>query len=87
MKKNQPELILKVGAAGGLISVWSVSNRDDTQSFVVKTDESTLKDFMDEGDARSLSFNSETGSLNSFEDALISLGLYPWHKMYPMFVH
>ena len=87
MKKNKQELILKVGAAGGSLSVWSVSAKDGTRSFVVKTDESTLKDFMDEEDANGLSFKSETGPLHSFADALIALGHYPWHRLYPMSVH
>jgi hypothetical protein len=40
MKKNKQELILKVGAVGGTISLWSVNAKDGTRSFVVKTDES-----------------------------------------------
>ena len=87
MKKNKQELILKVGAAGGSISVWSVNAKDGTRSFVVKTDESTLKAFMDEEDANGLSFKSETGSLHSFADALIVLGRDPWHLFSPLFVH
>jgi hypothetical protein len=53
----------------------------------VKTDESTLKEFMDEEDANGLSFKSETPPLNSFADALVVLRQYPWQLLYPMFVH
>jgi len=87
MKKNKQELILKVGAAGGSISVWSVNAKDGTRSFVVKTDESTLKELMTEEEAAGIAFKSKTGSLNSFADALTVLGRYPWHLLYPMFVH
>lgn len=87
MGKKRQELILKVGAAGGSISIWSVNTKDDIRSFVVNTDESTLKDFMDEEDANGLSFKSKTELLNSFADALIVLGQYPGHLLYPMFVH
>jgi hypothetical protein len=87
MKKNKQELILKVGAAGGSISVWSVNAKDGTQFFVVTTDESTLKEFMNEEDANGLSFKSKTEPLHSFADALTALGKYPWHLLYPMFVH
>jgi len=87
MKKNKQELLLKVGAAGGTISVWSVSAKDSTRSFVVKTDESTLKELMTEEEAAGIAFKSKTGSLNSFADALTVLGRYPWHLLYPMFVH
>ena len=88
MKKGEEQkLILKVGAAGGSLSVWSVNTKDGTPSFVVKTDESTLKEFMDEEDTNGLSFKSKTGSLHSFTDALIALERYPWHLFSPLFVH
>lgn len=87
MKKSKQELILKVGGMGGSISVWSVNAKGGTRSFVVKTDESTLKEFMDEEDANGLSFNSETELLHSFDDALKELGHYLWHELTPMVVH
>ena len=87
MKKNQQELILKVGAMGGSISIWSINAKGGTRSFVVKTDERTLKEFMDEEDAEGIEFESETRQLHSFADALAALGDYPWHELYPMFVH
>jgi hypothetical protein len=86
-KREEQELALKVGAAGGSLSVWSVNTKDGTPSFVVKTDESTLKEFMDEEDTNGLSFKSKTGSLPSFTDALIALERYPWHLFSPLFVH
>ena len=87
MKKNKQELILKVGAAGGSLSLWSVSAKDGTRSFVVKTDESTLKGLMTEEDAEGIAFKSKTAPLHSFADAMIALGHYSWHLLYPMFVH
>jgi hypothetical protein len=81
------ELVLKIGAAGGSLSVWSVNAKDGTRSFVVKRDESTLRAFMDEEDANGLSFDSETELLHSFADALIALGRDPWHLFSPLFVH
>lgn len=87
MKKGEEQkLILKVGAAGGSLSVWSVNTKDGTPSFVVKTDESTLKELMDEEDTNGLNFKS-IGSLHSFTDALIVLERYPWHLFSPLFVH
>ena len=84
---DEQELILKVGAMGGSLSVWSVNAKDGTRSFLVKTDESTLKAFMDEEDANGLSFESETELLQSFADALVALGRDPWHLFSPLFVH
>lgn len=87
MKRNKQELILKVGAMGGSISVWSLKSKDGTRSFIVKTDESTLKEFMDEEDANGLCFESKTRPLHSFNEALNDLGQYAWHLLYPTFVH
>ncbi len=87
MTGKEQELTLKVGAAGGSLSVWSVNAKDGTRSFVVKTDESTLKAFMDGEDANGLSFKSETEPLRSFADALVALGRDPWHLFSPLFVH
>jgi hypothetical protein len=87
MKKSKQGLILKVGAAGGSISVWSVNAKEGTRSFVVKTDESTLKDLLTEEEAEGIAFKSKTAPLHSFADVLIALGKYPWHLLTPMFVH
>ncbi len=87
MKKNKLELILEVGAAGGSLSVWSSTNKEGNRSFLVKRDESPLKALMEEKDAKGIKFKSTTGQLQSFADALIVLGQYPWHRLYPMFVH
>ena len=84
---NKQELVLKVGAAGGSLSIWSVNAKDGTQSFVVKRDESTLKEFMSEEDAAGINFKSKTGPLCSFADALAVLGRSPWHRLHPVFVH
>jgi hypothetical protein len=84
---NNQELVLKVGAAGGSLSVWSVNAKDSTRSFVVITDESTLKDFLNKEDASGITFKSKTALQRSFADALDVLGRYPWHRLYPLFVH
>lgn len=87
MKISKLKLILKVGAAGGEISLWLVNAKDSNRSFIVTTDESTLKAFMDEEDVKGISFKSKTVPLHSFADALVALGKYPWHKLEPIFVH
>jgi len=87
MKKNNQELILKVGAAGGSISLWSVGAKDGTRSFVVERDESTLKDLLPEEETEGIAFKSKSAPLHSFADAMIAIGRYSWHLLYPMFVH
>ena len=86
-KNGKQELILKIGAAGGSLSIWSISAKDGTRSYLVKQDETTLKEFMTKEDASGISFKSKTGSLQTFADALVILGRYPWHLLYPLFVH
>lgn len=87
MKKRTQELVLEVGAAGGSLSIWLVTAKDGTRAFLVKRNESALRQFMDKEDAKGIRFNSTTGQLHSFTDALIALGRYPWHLLYPVFVH
>ena len=41
--KDKQELILKVGSAGGSLSVWAVNAKDGARSFLVKRDESTTE--------------------------------------------
>ena len=87
MKKNEPELILKIGGAGGSLTVWLLNAKDGTRSFVVKVNETILEGIMEEEDANGLSFKSETEPLLSFADALVALRHYPWHQLSPRFVH
>jgi hypothetical protein len=84
---DEQELIVKIGAAGGSLSVWSVSAKDGTRSFLVKQDESTLKEFMTKEDTAGITFKNKTGPLLTFANALAVLGRYPWHLLYPVFVH
>ena len=86
-KRDKQELVLKVGAAGGSLSIWSMNAEDGTRSFLVKQDETTLKELMTKEDASGISFKSKTGSLQTCADALVILGRYPWHLLYPLFVH
>ncbi len=78
---------LKLDRQGAELSIWSVNVKDGTRSFLVKRDESTLKAFMDKEDAAGITFKSKTRPLRSFSDALAVLDRYPWHHLYPIFVH
>lgn len=84
---DKQELVLKIGAAGGTLSVWSVNAKDGTRSFLVKQDETTLKEFMTKKDASGITFKNKTWLLQFFTDALTILAHYPWSCMSPVFVH
>jgi hypothetical protein len=79
--------VLKVGATGGSLSVWALNAKDGTRSFAVKIDEATLDEIMDYEDSNGICFESETGILHSFNDALNALRHNPWHLFAPLFVH
>ena len=85
--KKKSELILEVGGAGGSISLWSVIDKDSSRGFIITTDESTLKQLLDEEDAKGFIFKSNTELLHSFDDALVALGKYPWYLLKLLFVH
>ena len=87
MSKKRRKLVFKIGAAGGSLSVWTVNAEDGTRSFLVKRNESTLKEFMTKEDADGVSFKSKIVPLLTFDDALAVLGKYPWHRLTPMLVH
>jgi hypothetical protein len=87
MSKKRQQMVLKIGAAGGTLSVCKVTTEDGTQSFLVKRDESTLKEFMIKEDADGISFKSKIGPLLTFDDALAVLKRYRWHLLTPMLVH
>ena len=87
MKKNKPELIFEVGAAGGSIGIWAVKDKGGNRSFIITRDESTLKEFMDEVDSKGICFKSKTKPFETFDDALVDLGRYPWPIMKLLFVH
>ena len=84
---DEQKLVLKIGAAGGSLSVWSMNDKDGARFFLVKQNETTLKDLITKEEASGITFKSEAGPLLTFADALNVLGRYSWHLLYPVFVH
>ncbi len=73
MKK---ELMLKIGAAGGSLSICSVIEGNERTFFVFKN-ESILKGFLTEEDDSDLVYTHRSDALPSFEAAIDALDVYP----------
>lgn len=83
---SSEELILEVGTEGGTLTIWSLSTERFPERFVVKRNEAALGDLLSEEDAKGMSL-SGLGTLLTFDEALRTLGRYPWHRFYPLHVH
>jgi len=84
---SSEELILEVGAEGGSLAIWSLDTEGFPEQFVVKRNEAALGNLLSEEDAAGMSLNEESNTLRSFDEALRTLGHYPWHRFYPLHVH
>lgn len=64
MMKEEPILLLKIGGEGGFIEIYQEGNE-----YVYHSDESTLKEFLSEEDAKGIKFESRE-HFSSLEDAV-----------------
>jgi hypothetical protein len=81
------EVVLEVGAEGGSVKLVRERKADGNWQFQIKTDETTLRDVLSEGDQNGIEFSSQTGYVHSFEEALRLLDKYRWFKLYPLEIH
>ena len=85
--KVSEELILKVGGEGGLLAIWSLSTGGTSERFTIRRNETALGDLISEEDAAGTSISEELGTVPTFDEALRTLGRYPWQRLYPVHVH
>jgi hypothetical protein len=80
---NESEVILKVGAEGGAITLYGVRDLDGWRysTSVLDQTPSLLPDEFDEPEIRK---GSEV--VNSWEAALRLIDRYPWHRLSPLTV-
>jgi hypothetical protein len=81
------ELILEVGTEGGSLAIWSLGPEGSPERFVVKRNEAVIGDLLSQEDAAGMSLSGELGALPTFDEALRTLGRYPWHRFHPLYVH
>ncbi|MCZ7650323.1 MAG: hypothetical protein M5U13_03800 [Thermoanaerobaculia bacterium] len=80
------EVIVEIGGEGGSIALLGVRDTAGGWHFRLDRDESTLAELLpDELDPASLCGRS--GWVASWEEALVLLDRYPWHRLYPLGLH
>lgn len=87
--KGAPEIVLKVGAEGGTLTLMRATDAGKQYHFWMECNESTLSDFLVDGeqiDADDL--RSKSGVVDSLEEAFRLLDRYPyWPSLFPLEVH
>jgi hypothetical protein len=72
------EIVLKVGADGGWLTLLRAQTTSKDWRFRVETNESALYDLLSEEDRREIGeYFSQTGYVRSFQEALHLLDRYP----------
>lgn len=84
---DRVEIILKVGAAGGSLTLFGVKSPDGQWKFFQECNEIAAYDLLSEEDRAGITPISRTPYMYSIEEALLSLCRYPWFKLFPMEVH
>ena len=76
--KGAPEIVLKVGAEGGSLTLLRARNAGEGYHFWMDCDETTLADFLVDGDQISAAdLRSRSGAVSSLEGAFRLLDRYP----------
>lgn len=82
------QVVLKVGAEGGSITLWGRGNAAGQWSFALERNESALADFLrDEDDMQLLTRTRSKRWLDTWEEALERLNAYSWPRLHPLKVH
>ena len=85
--ESKAEIILKVGAAGGSLTLFGIKSPDGQWKFFQERNEVVAYDLLSEEDRKGLTPVSRTPYMHSIEKALLSLEQYPWFKLFPMKIH
>ena len=80
---SRAELILRVAAEGGSIAIYGRQKGDLTQYRVGIVDQTLT--FLD-GDDAGEEIRSDSGWLNTWEEAVAKIDRWPWPNLYPKFV-
>lgn len=81
------QLIVKVGADGGSLSLLGRKYRRDEWQFICVTDEHTLKDMLSESDRKGVHGCLTTDPVERWENGLKLLREYPWTCLVPIYIH
>jgi len=81
--------ILKVGCEGGSLTLFGREQEKGGWQFQFTTDETTLKDFLSDEDAKVMDFTSASATVYDWDNVILLLDVrYPdWKNMYPLGCH
>jgi hypothetical protein len=81
------EVVLRVGAEGGSLTVYRVPSTDGQWYWEVETNEVATYDLLSEADDLDAASSVRRTRVRSLEDALVVLDKYPWVRLTPIQVH
>ena len=82
------EIVLEIGAEGGSVTLLRERNGTEEWRFRMKTNEAALYDLLPEEYRDEIgSYQTQSGYVNSFPEAMLLLDKYPWCNLYPLRVH
>ncbi len=88
LKTDEPhEVILKVGAEGGSLTIFGKRNAIGDWSFFSEKNEVALADLLAEEDRDESPALEYSDDVSSFDEALKLLERYPWFRFNPRKVH
>lgn len=87
MTRKKIEIILKVGAAGGSLTLFGSKSANGKWDFFIERNEAAMCDLMDEEDREGFIPISRTPYVHSVEEGLQELSSYPWFMLHPVEVH
>lgn len=86
-RMNQSEVILKVGAEGGTLSILGERTPAGDWRFQIGRNETAVYDMLSEDDQNGITPCEDSRYMGSFADAITLMDKYPWHMFYPVEVH
>jgi hypothetical protein len=87
MNRKKSEIILKVGAAGGTLTLFGSKLPDGQWKFFMERNETAALDLLPEEEREGFKPISKTKSLQTIEDGFLALNKYPWFKLLPLEIH
>ena len=87
ISEDKGEVILKVGSAGGSLTLFGIESSDGQLKFYAERNEIMAYELLPEDDRAGLIPFYRSPHMYSIEDALQSIVRYDWHRLYPMVVH
>jgi hypothetical protein len=87
-QRSASEIVLKVGAEGGSLTLLRKRVAEAEWWFGMERNEEAIYDLLDEEDRpKSANYFSRTKWVCSFQEGLNLLDKYPWFNLYPLYVH